>query len=117
MIKSCISNLLFYSTHGKSLYPSIIFTIITLDGNNVILVLAFAFVFTEDQNYWEWFLGDIRPHLLGLSESEIVIISNHDKELINVVKNMLLDTTHIYCCQYIGENIKYRYGIECCNLF
>ena len=93
-------------THGESLYPYTILALTTLDVDNATLVLAFAFVPTEDQNNWEWFLGGIRPHLPSLSESEMIVISDRDKELINAIKNVLPDATHVHYCQHIAENIK-----------
>ena len=89
------------------------------DGNKNALPLAWALVNRENEENWCWFLSGVAPHLPGLAEYGVVVISDRQKGLTNAVPECLPVVTHGHCCQHIADNIAEKFGRsnDCTKLF
>ena len=94
----------------KSRYRLNLLVIFTADGNGNALPLAWALVNRENIENWRWFLSEVAPHLSGLAEYGVIIISNRQKGLIVIVLECLPGIIHGYCCQHISDNIVETFG-------
>ena len=63
-------------TFTKSRYRLILLVISTADGNGNALPLAWVLVNRENKENWFWFLSGVAPHLPGLAEYGVVVISD-----------------------------------------
>jgi zinc finger SWIM domain-containing protein 3 len=75
-----------------------------LDGNQQILLLAWALVPTENQDNWEFFLNHLKEAYPPCSTNGFVIISDRDKGLVPATEKVLPDIIHAKCCHHIKEN-------------
>ncbi|CAI5990154.1 unnamed protein product [Closterium sp. NIES-65] len=80
---------------------------VVLDGNQKILILAWALVEGENKDLWTWFL----QHFLGsFSEwphrQDASIIGNRDKGLVPAARDVLLvGIPHYFCAWHLYENV------------
>ena len=72
-----------------------------LDGNQQILLLAWALVSSENQENWEYFLNYLKEAYLSCSQKGFVLISDRDKGLVPATEKVLPDIAHAKCCYYI----------------
>ena len=94
----------------KSRYRLNLLVIFTADGNGNALPLAWALVNRENEENWCWFLSGVAPHLPGLAEYGVVVISDRQKGLTNVVLKCLSVVIYGHCCQHIADNVVERFG-------
>ncbi|CAI5466485.1 unnamed protein product [Closterium sp. Yama58-4] len=76
---------------------------VVLDGNQKILMLAWALVEGENKDSWTWFL----QHFLGsflewLHRQDASIISDRDKGLIPAARDVLI---HYFCAWHLHQNV------------
>ena len=76
-----------------------------LDGNQQILLLAWALVSYKNQDNQEYFLNHLKEAYLPYSEKGFVLISDQDKELVSATEKVLVKISHAKCCYHIKENI------------
>ena len=76
-----------------------------LDGNQQILLLAWALVPTENQDNWEFFLSHLKEAYPPCSTKGFVIISDRDKGLVPATEKVLPDIAYGKCCHYIKDNL------------
>ena len=76
-----------------------------LDGNQQILLLAWALVPSENQENWEYFLNHLKEAYLSCSQKGFVLINDRDKGLVPATEKVLPEVSHAKCCYYIKDNI------------
>ena len=76
-----------------------------LDGNQQILLLAWALVPSENQENWEYFLNLLSDAYPPCTSGGFVIISDRDKGLVLAIEKILPNTAHVKCCHHIKENL------------
>ena len=79
-----------------------------LDGNQQTLLLAWALVPSENQEYWEYFLNLLSEAYLPCSTEGFVIISDRDKGLVPATEKILPNISYAKCCHYIQDNLVSR---------
>jgi hypothetical protein len=98
-------------------YHATLLTAIAADANNQILPVAFAYVESENNDSWIWFLTLLRTHVIGNRE-RVCIISNHNAGLLHAL-DVLHDSTNPsiawpdverrWCMRHLGANMYSRY--------
>jgi hypothetical protein len=93
-------------------YHAKLLTVITTNANNQILPIAFAYVKSENNDSWLWFLTLLRTHVVGNRE-RVCIISDHNAGLLHAL-DVLHDSTTPpiawpdvkgrWCMRYLGAN-------------
>ena len=76
-----------------------------LDGNQQILLLAWALVPSENQENWEYFLNHLKEAYPPCFTSGFVLISDRDKGLVPATERVLPEVSHAKCCHHIKENL------------
>jgi hypothetical protein len=76
-----------------------------LDGNQQVLLLAWALVPSENQENWEYFLNLLSKAYLPCFAQGFVIISDRDKGLVLATEKVLPNVAHAKCCYYIQDNL------------
>lgn len=86
---------------------------VTIDANNLVLILAWAIVEGENLSSWNHFLYHLRKAILGVNHGDTIKISDREKGLKKgaAALNVNEDVLHVYCCRHLKENmIKGRGG-------
>ncbi|OAY62940.1 hypothetical protein ACMD2_24061 [Ananas comosus] len=81
-----------------------------IDGNNCILLLAWAVVEGENHYSWHWFLDQLRDGVVGdrdvsRANSVLAIIFDRQKGLIEAVSDVFPDEAHSYCMYHLSTNL------------
>ena len=97
-------------TFTKTLHRLVLLLLVTVDGRENNLPLAWALVPVEDEDNWTWFLEGVKPYLEGLNHPDAVNISDRQKGLTNAIQSAFPRTKYSHCCQHIAENIRARFG-------
>ena len=95
-------------SHLCGKYPGVLLVAVTLDANNKLFPIAFAFAEAERSDSWEWFLANL-PLSLG-QPTNLIIISDRQKGLVPALANIIPSATHCYCCRHLAENIKKNFN-------
>lgn len=83
-LPKCFENLVGYlrdfgaidGTHCTTCHRLVLLAVTSLDGDEEVLILAWALVSQEDHENWLWFLRKIAPYLTFFHNPDVVIISN-----------------------------------------
>ncbi|KAL4582907.1 hypothetical protein LXL04_007468 [Taraxacum kok-saghyz] len=90
----------------KGPFPGQILTAVSVDSNNVIYPLAYAFVESENMQSWKWFLDCLGDDLDLYTNSNFTFISDRQKGLLPAVAQMFPNAEHRFCIRHIHENMK-----------
>ncbi|CAI5991298.1 unnamed protein product [Closterium sp. NIES-64] len=98
-------------THLISAQKSVLLIAVTIDGNQEILLLAWALVESENKDAWTWFL---KLFLEGFPEwahrDDASIISDRDKGLVPAAREVMpIHIPHYFCAWHLEQNLK-RFG-------
>ncbi|KAL0230951.1 hypothetical protein GEMRC1_010356 [Eukaryota sp. GEM-RC1] len=91
--------------HIKSQYLGVMLIAVAIDANGHTFPLAFSVVDTESTDTWTWFLENLRQ---VYDLSDVTIISDRQKGLINATRNVLSDIPHASCVKHLADNANGR---------
>ncbi len=113
--ESCRPMLFLDGCHTKSRYRMTLLTACTIDGNERVLPIAWGLVPIENSDHWTFFLEALKEYLFNLQPSGagFVIMSDRDKGLDGVVRDVLPKAHHLHCCQHLAANVQKHFGLAC----
>ncbi|KAL3677168.1 hypothetical protein R1sor_027116 [Riccia sorocarpa] len=88
-----------------------------VDGNNQIVILAYAVAPTENYENWRWFLQNLVASIEGLESPNVIIVSNRQKGLEKAVAEMLPMNHHMHCAHHLKMNVQKHFGVAATNAF
>lgn len=92
--------------HLKGPYGGILLTAVGIDANNQIYPFAYAVVEIEKYKTWHWFLELLCTDLNIQNTGTYTFISDKQKGLIEVVKNLNPNAEHRFCVRHLCNNFK-----------
>ncbi|XP_030479337.1 PKS-NRPS hybrid synthetase cheA-like [Cannabis sativa] len=95
-------------TFLKTTYGGTLFTTLTMDANNHILILAFGIGDSENDSSREWFFHKLRD-IFGEREG-MTIISDQHKSIKKAVATVYPNIFHGACIFHLLNNIKVNFG-------
>ncbi|XP_020964694.1 uncharacterized protein LOC110265783 [Arachis ipaensis] len=81
-----------------------ILSVVGLDANHHIYVIAWAIVKVENTETWRWFLELLHQDLEHYKEYDWCFISDMQKGLISAVKAVMPDVHHRFCVWHLWKN-------------
>jgi hypothetical protein len=114
--RSCMRLVACDGTFTKTKFRQTLLFAVTLDGNDEIIVLAWALVESENEQAWAFFFRELNRAIPEINRRDTTLISDRDKGII-AADSILADTRRAFCCQHIAENIKCRFGQEASQKF
>lgn len=87
--------------HLISKYFGILLVACACDAQNHIFLIAFAIVESENKGSWTWFLVQVRNEMINM-DTDVVIISDKQKGLMETVSLALPNTYHSYCFRHLA---------------
>lgn len=96
--------------HCTARHRLVLLAITSLNGDEEVLILAWALVPQEDHENWLWFLTKIAPYLTFFHDSDAVIISDRLKGIASAVTKCFPSATHCYCSKDLYDNVRHNYG-------
>ena len=90
---------------------------LSLDGNNQIILLAWALVQSENKQNWRFFLGHLSNAIGSMVTDPLTILSDREKALINATDSLSPNAYWGFCCQHIADSVRSRFGIVAQDLF
>src|SRR5579859_6432845 len=103
------------STHLKSKYLRILLAATGVDALGSLYPLAFTVVDTENDATWLWFLTILHTRVLEphvsetLQNGSLVLLSDHQKGLIDGVASVFPGLPHGYCLRHLEDNFHKRF--------
>ncbi|GKA38447.1 FAR1-related sequence 10, partial [Tanacetum coccineum] len=94
----------------KGPFPRQLLTVVSIDPNDGIYLLAYGIVETENTDFWTWFLTQLRDDLELYKNSNFTSISNRQKGIIPALSKLFPCAKHIFCVKHIHENMKLRWS-------
>lgn len=96
--------------HIGSAVKQIMFTASCKDGNNEIVLLAFAVCQSENEDNWRWFLGCLSRQIPQIDEEIVTLISDRDKGLMKSIPQVFRNAKISYCCFHLKRNLMSHLG-------
>ena len=93
--------------HIRGKYPRALLIVVCQDDDHRLFPLAFAIVESEGYATWSWFLANLDETLEHVHN--LTIVSDRMKGLSNVVKDVLPNAKHCYCCCHNSRNIQSKF--------
>nr|KAJ0217663.1 hypothetical protein LSAT_V11C300103380 [Lactuca sativa] len=93
----------------KAPYPGQVLTVVGLDSNNGIYLLAYAIVKVENKSSWSWFLECLGEDLELSTNSNFTFISDKQKGILPAIANLFPSAEHRFCLKHIHENMKLQW--------
>lgn len=90
----------------KNRFKNTLLLAVCLDGNNHIIILAYAIVSIENESNWMWFLKNLRILLNKKNYSEFCFISDRDKGLKSSLLAIFTESATTVCLRHLLANIK-----------
>ena len=81
-------------------------TDVGIDGDNAIFPIAYAAVESESGETWSWFLDYLKEDLSLYNDEHITWITDKEKGLLEVIKNMFSGFEHRFCFRHMYNNFK-----------
>ena len=103
-------------TFTKARFRQILLFATAIDGNDEIVLLAWAVVESENEDSWAWFFEHLKHALPELASNVFTLISDRDKGLIKA-DCAFPKATQAYCCLHIAENVQTKFGLQARHLF
>ncbi|XP_042491691.1 uncharacterized protein LOC122071412 [Macadamia integrifolia] len=96
--------------HLKGRYGGVLFSAISVDGNNGIFPIAYGVVEVECKNSWMWFLDNLRDGLLDDSDDmSLTFMSDRQKGLSNVISTIFHYVHQRICSSHLYQNLKAKH--------
>ncbi len=91
----------------------VLVAVVTLDGNNEALPLAWGIIPGESEETWSWFLGHLRAAFLAMASPGLVMIIHRDKGLESAREHHFPHAYHAHCCQLLAAIVQSYFGQAC----
>ena len=91
-------------TFTKARFRQILLFAATIDGNDEIVLLAWAIVESENEGSWLWFFEHLKRDIPELETEPFTLISDRDKGLVKA-DGVFPNAVRAYCCLHIAENV------------
>lgn len=98
--------------HVKSKFGGQLLTVVGMDPNDCIYPIAFAIVEVESFVTWKWFLKTLKADLQIDNTFPWTIMTDKQKGLIPVVKQVFPDSEHRFCVRHLYANFNEKYKGE-----
>ncbi|KAL6189282.1 hypothetical protein ACLB2K_040671 [Fragaria x ananassa] len=92
--------------HLKCFHKGRLLSAVGIDGNNGIYPISWAIVEGETRATWNWFLTFLREDLQLWNSHHYVFISDKQKGLEQVIKNLFPNAEHRHCVRHLHNNFK-----------
>ena len=76
-------------------------------------LVGFAFMMSEKEDNFTWALQMLLKLLGPNSDMSKVVVTDRDTGMMNVVANVLSDSSAILCYFHVGKNVRSRIIIDC----
>ncbi|GJT94870.1 FAR1-related sequence 10 [Tanacetum coccineum] len=94
----------------KGSFPRQLLTVVSIDPNDGIYLLAYRTVETENTDFWTWFLTQLGDDLELYKNSNFTSISYRQKGIIPALSKLFPCAKHRFCVKHIHENMKLRWS-------
>ena len=101
------------SGHFSTIFLYSVSTAIRVDGNNQVLLVAFAFVENENTGSWYWFLERVKDHVVG-ARPDVCLISDRHSGILAAIRQLQqghgtehpkwADVRNRWCMRHMGAN-------------
>ena len=115
--RHCRSVLQCDGTACKTSDGLVILSLVTQDGNNQVLELAWALVPIENKDNWIYFLRAMALYIRFRSGRQAVIISDRNKGIKYAVSDHFPVALSAHCCKNLGDNFDKKWKKTYRNLF
>jgi hypothetical protein len=114
--RSCTKLVACDGTFTKSRFRQTLLFAVTVDGNDEVMVLAWALVESENEESWAFFFRELDRGIPEINRAGVTLISDRDKGLV-AADRFFPRAKRAYCCQHIADNIQSQFGMEARGLF
>ncbi|XP_024178075.1 uncharacterized protein LOC112183998 [Rosa chinensis] len=94
--------------HIKIKYPGLLLLAVGIDANNGMFPIAYAVVEMENYETWSWFLAYLIGDLDMQNDFSYVFMSDKQKGLLDVVKDLMPNSEHRHCVRHLHNNFKVK---------
>jgi len=101
------------STYKTNLYRMALFEIFGVTSTYLTYSVGFAFMTSEKEDNFTWALQMLLKLLGPNSNMPKVVVTDRDTGMMNVVANVLPDSSAILCYFHVGKNVKSRIITDC----
>ncbi|XP_062014029.1 uncharacterized protein LOC133730460 [Rosa rugosa] len=92
--------------HLKGVHKGQLLSAVGIDGNNGIYPIAWAIAEAESRKSWQWFLEFLKEDLDIHHSSHYSFMSDKQKGLEQVIKDLFPDSQHRHCVRHLHNNFK-----------
>ena len=101
------------STYKTNLYMMPLFEIVGVTSTYLTYSVGFAFITSEKEDNFTWALQMLLKLLESNSDMLKVVVTDRDTTMMNVVANVLLDSSAILCYFHVGKNVRSKIITDC----
>ena len=101
------------STYKTNLYRMSLFEIVGITSTYLTYSVGFAFMTSEKEDNFTWALQMLLELLEPNSDMPKVIVTDRDTGMMNVVANVLPDSSVILCYFHVDKNVRARIITDC----
>jgi len=101
------------STYKTNLYRMPLFEIVGVTSTYLTYSVGFAFMTSEKEDNFTWALQMLLKLLGPNSDMPKVVVTDRDTSMMNVVSNVLPDSSAILCYFHVGKNVRSRIITDC----
>lgn len=92
--------------HLKGVHKGQLLSAVGIDGNNGMYPIAWAIVESECRDSWQWFMEFLKEDLDIYHSSHYTFMSDKQKGLEQVIKDMFPESQHRHCVRHLHNNFK-----------
>ncbi|KAF7692192.1 hypothetical protein CDIK_2466 [Cucumispora dikerogammari] len=78
------------------------------NGNNSLIIMAFAIVESKNTNAYRWFFKLLNVNF-EVNNENTILVSDRDLGLISATSSVLLNVRVCYCVRHIAKNLKLKF--------
>ncbi|KAK4699872.1 hypothetical protein P7C70_g6383, partial [Phenoliferia sp. Uapishka_3] len=96
--------------HTRAAHENLLLLAAAYDGEDELLIVAWAFVPKEKESTWTWFLRLLDRALGGdLNSIRVTILSDRQKGLLNAIREVMPNACEGFCCVHLLRNLTDNY--------
>ncbi|KAL6129303.1 hypothetical protein ACLB2K_072655 [Fragaria x ananassa] len=111
-MKGCMPLIGLDGCHIKGHHPGQLLTVIGIDANNEIFLIAYAMVERESEGTYIWFLEYLQQDVKIERDSSYVFMTDKQKRLDNALKVLFPNSEHRHCVRHLHNNFKQKHPGE-----
>ena len=101
------------STYKTNLYRIPLFEIVGVTSTYLKYSVGFAFMTSEKEDNFTWALQMLLKLLKPNRHMLKVVVTDRDRALMNIVANVLPDSSEILCYFHVGKNVRAKIITDC----